>query len=620
LSRWLSKQQAFFNVSHFRFLTRTAAAAAGLLAAPWAPGQTTLPDYAVHSTRVANQTSVGTIDMPVSGLRYEPRVDVQSRNLAEAQADVAIRGGIFESTGFRLGAAALGDPQTGHYFAELPVPPAMLQAPRVLVGAENAAAGFNATAGTVSYGWRAITSQRTLSASAGNFGYNRQSAYFAEAREFAAGSLGADVEWTRSEGDGSRPAGDHDFDRIAGRVQWRSPHAQTDLFAGYQRKFFGWPNLYTPFGFNESENLQTALVLLNHRWADRAGNEIAAAAFWRRHKDDYEFNRAVPGASNPFLHTTWWRGAAVSGRKVLARGALHYAADFARDRLESTALTFGRYSRRSLTKLSLVPEFTWERADASVTARAGASYDDSNRAQSAVSPLASVTWRRAGATIYSELSESTQLPTYTALNSSAAAGLFRGNPNLGRTRTRNLEAGARGEWAGWSFEGGVFRREDEDLVDWTFRSGVVARTANAVDLRTQGLELLATRRTARLELVLSYAWLEKRGDYGSALIDASFYALNFPRHRITAAMTWRVGGGLELRSDNEYRVQEENPLRTVGGDTALLSSLGLYYSPPGLKGWEFSFLADNLWQSDFQEVPAVPSARRQWAFGVARRW
>ncbi len=31
-------------------------------------------------------------------------------------------------------------------------------------------------------------------------------------------------------------------------------------------------------------------------------------------------------------------------------------------------------------------------------------------------------------------------------------------------------------------------------------------------------------------------------------------------------------------------------------------------------------LVDNLWDSDFQEVPAVPAARRQISIGAAYRW
>ncbi|MGA2446888.1 MAG: TonB-dependent receptor, partial [Opitutaceae bacterium] len=78
-----------------------------------------LPEYTVYSPRVALQEPTDAFAMPVTALRYEPLADVQARNLAEGQADIAIRGGIFENTGFRIGGAALYDPQTGHYAAEI---------------------------------------------------------------------------------------------------------------------------------------------------------------------------------------------------------------------------------------------------------------------------------------------------------------------------------------------------------------------------------------------------------------------------------------------------------------------------------------------------------------------
>ena len=85
--------------------------------------QSVLPAVTVYSPRVANQSPTATFAMPVSALRFEPRVDLQSRNFAESQSDVTIRGGIFENTGFTIGAVSLFDPQTGHYFAEIPVAP-----------------------------------------------------------------------------------------------------------------------------------------------------------------------------------------------------------------------------------------------------------------------------------------------------------------------------------------------------------------------------------------------------------------------------------------------------------------------------------------------------------------
>jgi hypothetical protein len=604
-----------------RRFTRQAAAVVACSLVGWVHAQTALPEYVVTGTRVSNQTSVGTLDMPVSALRYEPRVDVQARNLAEAQADIAIRGGHFENTGFRLGGAAVSDPQTGHYLAEVPIAPQMLTAPRVVTGLENAVSGFNAGAGTVSYGLRRIQSGGAVGVAAGAFGYNRQSVYAAETRAVGATTWAGDAEWARSESDGSVAGGDHDFSRVAARVQRQTAAAQTDFLVGYQHKFFGWPNLYTPFGFQETENLQTVLVLLNHRWSDADGNSLEASAFYRRNKDDYEFNRAVPGASNPFQHTTWVRGVALACRAALSRAAaVRFTADATSDDLQSTALTFGRFSSRELVKLAAVPEYTWSHSGGDFVGRAGVTYDRSNRDGSTVSPLAGLEWRTSASSVYAEYSEATQLASYTALNSNPSAGLFRGNANLGRTSSENAEIGVRRVVAGWQVEAALFRRTDDALVDWTFRRGVVARTANPVDIRTTGAELVVSRRTERYEVVAGYAWLEKRADYGSATIDASFYALNFPRHRFTLAATLRLGGGFELRSDNEYRVQEANPLRTIGGDRALLSSLGLYFTPPAAKAWEFSVLVDNLWDDDFQEVPAVPAARRQWAAGATWRW
>ena len=63
----------------------------------------------VEGSATANKIPVGTFGSPISNLEYDPRVDLQSRNMAEAQADVTIRGGIFENTGFRVGSATLFD-------------------------------------------------------------------------------------------------------------------------------------------------------------------------------------------------------------------------------------------------------------------------------------------------------------------------------------------------------------------------------------------------------------------------------------------------------------------------------------------------------------------------------
>ena len=586
-----------------------------------------LPEVAVYSTRVANQSPVGTFAMPVSVLRFEPRLDIAGRNFAEAQADVTIRGGIFENTGVRIGAVSVFDPQTGHYLAEIPVTPAMLGAPEILTGAEHALNAANSTVGAVAYGWRPIRGVGSLALAAGQDGLNRQELYQGWMSDVPVGGqrLAADVAWSRSEAEGSVPLGEHNFDRFNARVQLAGATSQTDLVAGYQAKFFGWPNLYTPFNSNETENLQTLLVAWNHRTDFGRGDFVEAGAWYRRNKDDYAYNRfAAVGPVHPFQHTTWAQGAAVGGRKTAGDLAINFRGEVLADELKSTSLTAGDFRTRTVTKFSLVPEKTWTLGSGErVVLKAGVGYDDGNRSGGKGSPIVELAREEPAAAlqrIYFSYAQTTQVPTYTALNASASSGLFRGNANLGRQTSRNLELGARFAWAGWSGQAAVFYRRDDALVDWTFRRGVTARTANAVDIDTTGVELVARRAWRAMDLVVGYTGLTKNAGYRGAVVDASFYALNYARHRLTAAITARLGGGFEVRMDNVARIQADNVLRVIGGDSAVTSSLGLGYRPRSWQGVEFSAMADNVWDDRFQEVPAVPASRRQISIGASYVW
>lgn len=592
-----------------------------------AESPTAMPAVTVRSWHVANQAPVGTYGMPLSVLRYEPRVDIQARNLAEAQADVTIRGGIFETVGFQVGAVSLFDPQTGHYLAELPIDPLMLGTPEVHTGAKLAAQGTNATSGAIHYGWRPVRAGGALALGAGEYGLRRADFHqgFVGAGKIGGARVAADVNVARSRADGSIALGDHEFNRVNGRIQLQGETTQTDVFAGYQAKFFGWPNLYTPFNSPESENLQTVLFALNHRREFGAGEFLEIGAYHRRNKDDYAFNRFAPvGAVHPFQHTTRVNGAAVAARREGEAVVWNVRGEVLADRLASTSLTAGRYSSRTIAKLALLPEKTWALAGGDrLKLLAGITYDDASHSRGVVSPVAELA-RETDAgplrRLHVGYARTTQVPSYTALNSSTTAGLFRGNPDLGRETAENIEVGLESLLGGWTTQAALFWRRDEALVDWTFRRGVTARSANAVDVDTTGLELVARRTWRNVDVVLGYAGLAKDASYRGAIVDASFYALNFAKHRLTAALTWRIASSLELRWDNVARIQEKNVLRVTGGDDAVFTSIGLSYRPAALPNMELTAQVDNVWDSEFQEVPAVPAGRRQASAGIGYTW
>ncbi len=594
-----------------------------------------LPEVTVLSPRVAIQEPVGTFAMPVSALRFEPLVDVQGRNLAEGQADIAIRGGIFENSGFRLGAVSLYDPQTGHYFAEIPVSPAMLTAPAVLTGADNALHGWNANAGTIAYRWRPIQTTGVLSLSAGTHATRRGEFYqgFASEAPFLSGRLAADVSVGYSRSDGSRPWGESEFSRANVRLQLQQARAQSDLFFGVQDKAFGWPNLYTPFAnVYETEDLRTTLLAFNHH-VDLGGDDhVEIGAYHRYNNDHYVFNRADPGAFNPAFatgpafHRTWVYGAGIEAVVTGAGARWNLTGTFVDDEVDSTSLLFGRYRTRQHVKVAVVPE--WERpleGNRNLLVRAGASYDDTNRDGSAVSPVVEVSLLSPTAAsglqrVYASYAKTTQTATYTALNSNPGRGLFRGNPDAARQRAQTIEAGVQGGRGPWSTAAAVFFRRDERLVDWTYSASATnARAASPVDIDTLGLEWVARYQSRVFDLILGYTALRKDADYGSAAVDASFYALNFPEHRATLAATARLGAGWEVRLDNEYRIQEPNTLRR-STRRPLISSAGVYHTVRAVPGLRLSLEVENLWNSGFEEVPAVPAARRQVSVGVLYQW
>lgn len=587
-----------------------------------------LEQVIVQGVMTANNQPVGTYSSPISNLEYDPRIDLQSRNMAESQADVTIRGGIFEGTGFRVGSATLMDPQTGHYFAEIPIAPEMLSKPDVFTGADNALYGFNSSVGTIDYTWQPVRDGGSLSAAAGNNALNVQRLHGAMTTELDTTenwTLGVEAEYSRSASDGTTEHGDHDYDRASARVQLLSDSSQTDLFFGYQSKFFGWTNMYTPFNVNETEDIETKLLMLNHQQRYGKDNQFEVSAYYRRNNDHYVFSRENPAKFQAF-HETSVKALAVSGRHGINEAlALNYSAQLTADSIDSTTLE-NNFTSRNYTKVSVLPEYRYAvQNNQWLTLRLGAAFDDTNRDDSQVSAIADVSWlishsNTRSETFYLSYAEASQVVGYIAIGGSETGGLFRSNHDLGRETTKNLELGTKLKRDDWSLDAALFYRWDNELSDWTYSlSSTSARSANPVDIKTLGLELIAIKRFESADIVASYTHLKKSEDYGNASVDASFYALNYPDHRLTLGAIWRPLSSVEIRVDNEWRQQQENSLRK-SDDDAFFTHLTASYFPSQVEGLELKFAIDNLWDESFEEVPGTPGRGDQYSLGLTYRW
>jgi len=587
-----------------------------------------LSEVTVRASRVANTQPAGTYASLATSLRFDPQTELQSRGLPEGQADVSVRGGIFENTGFAVGAVTVMDPQTGHYTAGLPIEPGFLSTPDLKAGIDNSLTGFNSNIATVTY---SLPVMRTGGDALLGFGENSlkfTSLRMAKVTTLESGhQLGVGISAALSEGDGTLPNGDHDFSRYNMHLQHQQGNAQTDLLLSYQDKFYAWPGAYTGFAsLAETDHTKTRLLLANHRREiDNGWFEVSA--FYRELDDDYDFDRTTQesGVPGSFEHET--RAYAVGFQGSHRHGVVdwRYGGQLTGDKLvHSTDLTEGDFTSRNYAKFSLVPSIDIAHSgDSIITARIGATLDSSNRDSSAVSPVAGLTVQTtsaSGSNFYTlEYASASQLPGYTALNS-RPAGLFGGNADLGREKARQLSFSISRESSNWTGSATLFYRKDIGLVDWTFFTvRPFSRQANPVNLDVLGLEFFVTRRWYSLELVAGYTYLDKDSDYGSANVDASFYALNFARHRATLALRYQISSQLELRLDNEYRVQKDNPLRT-SRDTAFLVSAALAWESASIKGLGIALTADNVTDSDYQFFPGTPAVGRQLSVSANYRW
>ena len=383
--------------------------------------------------------------------------------------------------------------------------------------------------------------------------------------------------------------------------------------------------MYTPFNVNETEDLKTQLLIVNHKQTYAQDSTFEISTYYRRNKDHYVFSRENPDVFEAF-HKTEVKSIALSGRHAqTASFALNYSTQFIADNIESTTLE-NNFTSRNYYKLSVLPEYRMDlQNDEQLTFRLGAAFDDTNRDDSQVSLIGDITWDTINAddtsqTFYLSYAEASQVAGYTAIGGSDTGGLFRSNYNLERETTKNIELGLALDRETWRLDSALFYRQDDDLTDWTYSlNSTSARSANPVDIDTLGLELLAVKRFDNAEIITSYTFLKKSEDYGTADIDASFYALNFPDHRITLGIIWRASDIVEVRVDNEWRKQEENILRN-GDDDALFTHLTVKISPSQFKGLDIMLAADNPWDESFEEIPGTPGRGEQYTISATYHW
>lgn len=469
-------------------------------------------------------------------LRLIAGVDVRERGPRGVQTDFSLRGAGFGQALVLVDGTRLNDAQSGHHNGDIPVALDDIERIEVLYGAGASLHGADAVGGTINV----ITRRRAPRLSADLAVGQHALVETALGVGLDRGESGAHLlsgELLRSSG--FVPVRDHDV-RLARYQAMLGTHFSASL--AHLDKAFGASGFYGPAPSREWT--EQTLGRVDRRFETARGWLGRIDASYRTHGDRFIYDERNPALSQN-SHRTHAAAADLRGHRTLtASTGISLGAGGGGDWIRSTNLGEHTYSRASV-----FAELR-QALGASVLAYPAVRVDAYNRFGTAVSPALSMTgrgsphlrWRAA-------VGRAFRIPTFTEL--------FYTDPNHQASGILSPETGwsldGGGDWVSgpWTGSVTVFRRWEEDVIDWVRTSPAERwRTINVRQVRTAGIETGMRRRFAQAAHVsVDYAVL---GSRAPALDLLSKYVLEYARHALAgaAAGEWRrltIGGRFELR-------------------------------------------------------------------------
>ncbi len=565
-------------------------------------GETNVPHQTpltVHASRLESAARVGQDASVAAALTGVGGVDVVSQGLAGGQSDLSIRGSGFSGAGLVLSGAALASPQTEHFNLELPLPPALLTAPEVLTGMDQAIRSEGHLVGSIAYAPLLVTNRRLLTVGAAENGGYWANALMQQVLPVSSshgavglGGFGGAMRAYAVD----YPDNDVEVTRAGGQVQWVGADTRFDAAIGRQEKTFGARGYYgVTDAWAATERLDDTLVLASWVHGDTADAYTRATAIRREIEDAYTLFWTLPGTYDN-RHRTVIHGGLVDGRVPLA-GAfdLAWRVSAQDDTIRSGNLGNHARTHGSILAVPGADLGAW-RVDI------GARHDLFERAPDLWLPQAAVA-RQLGDACRLGLShvQTARQPSFTELNYESPASL--GHAGLGTQTSAQTELAADGgSRRGTAWRAAAFHRRTSHTVDW-IRATAEAPRWEAADIGvvdTIGAEAALSRRFDRgSRLGVQYTWLDRDHEAG---LYASRYALDYAEHLLAVSGWLQLGGRAAVEVLQGVRAQVANRLRS-GGDESYPARAALHLRSPWSSALQLTLCVENAWDDDFEPFP-----------------
>ncbi len=560
---------------------------------PFSQNSRTIQLITSDQIKQSGVTNVADLLLLISG------VDVRRRGTSGMQADLYFRGGSFDQTLLLIDGIKVEDAQTGHHTMNLALPIEVIERIEIIKGPAARVFGQNAFTGAVNIVTKnALSNKFTLQGQAGSYEQLNLSATIMQDYE----KTSHVVQFSRNISEGYRYNTDYDNQNYFIKSTIKSSEMPIDILATFSERKFGANGFYaTPSAINQYEETQASLVGVQSVFT-KGKVTFKPRVYWRRNQDEYVFVRDNPEIYRN-LHITNKVGMELNTAIQSKWGTTGLGVDLAkvfissnnlgdRDRFMGTFFFEHRFLLLD-AKLDITPGFA---------ANYYTDFDGNFFPGIDVGYQVSKYFRT-----YANVGKTYRIPTYTDLYYSDPTTL--GNENLKQEEALAEEIGVVFTKNQFDFTVAFFNREAKNLIDYTKEQESDKYQANNIrSMNTKGIELMSNYKYTWFSFAqrinLGYTFIED----DIKAIDAAFsrYTINSANHQFTGQ--WNSQFFKHLSQTISYRYVE----RTSGDSYGIVDANVVLK----MKAFEFSVMANNIFNVAYSESNLVPMPKGNLLFGL----
>lgn len=234
-------------------------------------------------------------------LEFLSPVDARQRGPFGVQTDLTLRGGGFDHVMVLINGINANDPQTGHFSADLPVDPEIVERIEVLQGPGTRSLGPGAFSGAVNIVTKKVDKANAgFNLTGGQHGLRRGHLHAG----FGTGRMNHMISGGYSASDGYRPNTDFQAGSVYYNSSYKSDEVHIEFQTGYRQKSFGAAGYYSPKFPDQYE--ENSMWFASIRTVSGSRNRLSNTIYFRTQKDHFRLIRNEPVQYNNYhLNEVW---------------------------------------------------------------------------------------------------------------------------------------------------------------------------------------------------------------------------------------------------------------------------------------------------------------------------